>query len=126
MPCHDTAGDVCRTVYLNREGVRLCPGADQAAANESSIVRYIKATQVDIPAYSGSHRGWTKFAACVAKAFAPFDVTVTDRRPPDSDHLMVAVGGGGSRRPWGPETSIPIITRPGWRRLAGSLLGRRW
>jgi hypothetical protein len=80
-------------IFLERQPVDLRPGDDDAAAGLSSIVASAKGKPVHTRGWSGGDARWKQLAACVAKQFAPFAVTVTDKRPPDDDFIMVAVGG---------------------------------
>ena len=86
-----------RIVYLNREGVTLVPGDEQASRNRSTIVRRAGVGTVKIPGFSGSQRAWRRVLRCVQDKFAPFDVIVTDRRPVHTDNYVMAVFGGTAR-----------------------------
>ncbi|MCA9548912.1 MAG: hypothetical protein KC933_02685 [Myxococcales bacterium] len=79
-----------RVIYLNREGVALGAGVDDARRNRSSLVPGAEAA---IPAFSGSDAAWKSFVKCVEAKVAPFDVQVVDRRPVEGEYMMVAVGG---------------------------------
>ena len=83
-----------KTIYLNREGATLLPGADDAATNRSSIVKNAGFKRMVVPGYNGSDRGWQALSRCIAQRFAPYGVRVTDRRPVgDGDYIMAVVGG---------------------------------
>ncbi|MCO4761488.1 MAG: hypothetical protein KC502_08300, partial [Myxococcales bacterium] len=86
-----------RIIYLNREGVRLRPGTDNAAHNESSIVRGSGLEVADVPAFSGSQRSWRRIVKCLESKFKPFGVVVTDQRPVHSDNYIMATFGGTAR-----------------------------
>lgn len=80
-----------KVIYLNREGVTLTSGRDDASENRSSLVD--AGETASIPAFSGSDRSWRRLKKCVEKKFVDFDVQVVDRRPVSGDYVMVAVGG---------------------------------
>lgn len=82
-----------RTIFIERRGVELKPGDDDAASGLSSIVASAINKPVKTRGWSGSDARWKQLVACVAKQFAPFAVAVTDERPPTDDFIMVAVGG---------------------------------
>ena len=82
-----------KTIFLERNPIVLEPGIDDAAAGKSSVVASAHKTSARVPGWKGSAAGWAKVVACVRELFAPFDVTVTDARPPHDDFVLVAVGG---------------------------------
>lgn len=84
---------VSKTIYLNREGAWLLPGADEAPRNRSSIVKNAALERVKIPAFTGSHKGWNAIVKCIRSKLAPFDVEVVDTRPVDRDYTMAVFGG---------------------------------
>jgi len=82
-----------RTIYLERHAVVLRPGQDNASEGVSSVLASAKNEQIKTHAWTGGNAGWQRLVECVAKAFAPFDVTVTDKPPANADYIMVSVGG---------------------------------
>jgi hypothetical protein len=87
-----------RTIYLHRGPITLTPGADDAGADRSSVLASFSPQPASLRGYRGSDKKWNATVKCVAKLFAPFDVTVTDRRPTEesgraADYMMVVVGG---------------------------------
>lgn len=81
------------TIYMERDPVDLKPGDDDAAAGMSSIVASGINKPVRTRGWTGGDTRWKQLMACVDKQFAPFAVTVTDRRPTTDDFIMVVVGG---------------------------------
>ncbi len=86
-----------RTIYLNREGVVLSGGFDDAAENRSSVALSAGYERLVLPGYNGTDRGWKSLVKCIEQRFAPFDVRVTDQRPVDTDDYVMAVFGGTAR-----------------------------
>ncbi|MCB9738602.1 MAG: hypothetical protein H6747_04980 [Deltaproteobacteria bacterium] len=86
-----------KTIYLNREGVVLQGGVDEAAQNRSSVVKASGYTRLVLPGYNGTDRGWKALVRCVEDRFAPFDVRVTDQRPTAIEDYVMAVFGGSAR-----------------------------
>ncbi|HVK75594.1 MAG TPA: hypothetical protein VM734_19825 [Kofleriaceae bacterium] len=82
-----------RVIYLARTPLTLRPGPDDAAAGRSSVLAAHAGREVRLPGWKGSARAWTRTVACVRDRFAPFDVEITERRPPGDDFVLVAVGG---------------------------------
>jgi hypothetical protein len=82
-----------KVIYLERRGVELKPGDDYAAGGVSSVLTNAANKPVKTKPFSGADAKWKTIVSCVAKQFAPFDVTVTDQRPRDDKFLMVVVGG---------------------------------
>lgn len=86
-----------KTIYLNREGVVLQGGVDDAAKNRSSVALASGFMRLVVPGYNGTDRGWKALVACVQDRFAPFDVRITDQRPTDTDDYVMAAFGGSAR-----------------------------
>jgi uncharacterized protein (TIGR03382 family) len=76
-------------VYLNRGGGTYRPGADDASANTSSIVK----RPVTIPAWSVKSDRWKGIVQCVDGMLARWQVEVTDVDPGDVPHYEVVIGG---------------------------------
>ena len=78
-----------RIIYLNRTGVTLSPGTDDARTNRSSIVN----SQATVPAWNTSAETWAATVACMQDMFARWDVVVTDEDPGMVPHLEAVFGG---------------------------------
>ncbi|MBA3538899.1 MAG: hypothetical protein H0T79_04665 [Deltaproteobacteria bacterium] len=104
-----------RTIYLERHAIEIHPGDNDSAHNVSSVLRNVRTKAAataaaaktaptkppllptrpaKLPGWKGTDKAWAQVVSCVAKLYEPFDVTVTDRAPPeDQDRVLVAVGG---------------------------------
>ncbi|HEU0035582.1 MAG TPA: hypothetical protein VFQ53_33455 [Kofleriaceae bacterium] len=82
-----------KTIFLSRAPVELRPGIDDAPAGISSVLASARNKPTRLPGWKGSDAGWKAVVRCVRDLFAPFDVTITDARPPGDDFVLVAVGG---------------------------------
>lgn len=78
-----------RTIYLNRKGVTLYPGNDDARTNRSSIVNQTS----QVPAWNTSDANWAAVVTCMKDMFARWDVTITDQDPGNVPHLEAVFGG---------------------------------
>lgn len=76
-------------IYLNRDGGAYRPGANDARANTSKIIR----RPVAIPGFRGDDAEWAELVSCVKDRYAAFDVRFTDRDPGRTPHIEVVVGG---------------------------------
>src|SRR5262245_7542913 len=72
------------TLFLNRGGARLHQGSDDAARNQSSLVR----GEVAIPAAELDDATWTGVVDCVRAQFSAFNLRIVDERPSDPNYLM--------------------------------------
>jgi uncharacterized protein (TIGR03382 family) len=78
-----------RTIYLNRDGVSVTPGKNDARINRSSV-----ATEpATIPAWPASPELWSATRACLETMYEPFDVTFTEVDPGDVPHIEAVFGG---------------------------------
>ncbi|HWO24756.1 MAG TPA: Ig-like domain-containing protein [Kofleriaceae bacterium] len=78
-----------RTIYLNKNGVTLSPGANDSITNRSTVV-----TQPTvIPAWNVSDAVWASTVSCMREVFAPFNVTITDKDPGSVPHMEAVFGG---------------------------------
>ena len=84
-----TARAQSRTLYLNKNGVTISPGVNDARTNKSSIVP----SQVSIPPWSVSSSTWAQTVACMRDMFAPFDVVITETDPGHVSHMEAVFGG---------------------------------
>ncbi len=78
-----------RVIYLNKGGVTLLPGENDARTNRSSIAT----TQTAIPAWNPSATTWAATVSCMRDLFAPFDVTVVETDPGNVPHIEAVFGG---------------------------------
>lgn len=82
-----------KVVYLNRGGVTLSPGDNDARTNKSTLVKQPTA----IPPWTTSDTTWNATVACMKELFAPFDVTIVTVDPgPTVSHIEAVFGGGPS------------------------------
>lgn len=78
-----------KVIYLNRGGVTLSPGDNDARTNRSTLIE--QPTQ--IPAWTTSEANWNATVACMRELFAPFDVTVVTSDPGSVPHIEAVFGG---------------------------------
>lgn len=78
-----------RTIYLNRSGISVTPGPNDARTNRSSLV----GRPMTVPGWSASATAWAQTVGCVDQMFSELDVTVVDEDPGDLPHIEAAVGG---------------------------------
>jgi hypothetical protein len=78
-----------RIVYLNKNGVTLQPGNNDARTNRSTIA----AQATTIPAWNVSATTWTATVNCMKEIFAPFDVTIVEADPGNVPHIEAVFGG---------------------------------
>lgn len=78
-----------RVIYLNRGGVILRPGDNDATRQVSSIVT--QATAID--GWDIDDDTWADTVACISEIYSPFDVTVTEEDPGDAPHIEAVFGG---------------------------------
>lgn len=78
-----------RTVYLNRTGVTVTPGTNDARTNRSSV----PTERATIPAWPASPELWTETVACLEDMFAPFDLAFTEVDPGSVPHIEAVFGG---------------------------------
>ena len=91
-PAGNTARALSKTVYLNKGGVALLPGGNDARTNRSSIAT----EQVSIPAWNVSPSTWTATVSCMRELFAPWDITFTETDPGAVPHIEAVFGGSPS------------------------------
>jgi len=90
---HPGGDEPSRVIYLNREGAALSAGTDDSRLNRSSIVKNSGRSSVDIPPFVGAPKAWDSFVQCTREKFAPFAVSIVDRRPVEGSYIMAVVGG---------------------------------
>lgn len=78
-----------RVIYLNKDGVTLTPGTNDARTNRSSIV-----TQTTtIAPWSVSPTTWSATVACMRDVFAAWDVTIVEADPGNVPHIEAVFAG---------------------------------
>jgi hypothetical protein len=82
-------------IYLNRDGVTLKPGPDDAAHDTSSIVQGFALTGATMPAAGLDDATWQAVTTCMSTELSRFNVTLTDQRPVQPGYVMVVFGGRG-------------------------------
>jgi hypothetical protein len=85
-----------KLIVLEKQPVTLVPGPDDSTKGMSAVIfAHHPQGPVTLPGWKGSKSGWKKLVACVKKLFAPFEVAITETRPPpgSEDYVLVAVGG---------------------------------
>ena len=78
-----------RTIYLNRHGVTLSPGANDSQTQRSTIVSRVS----EVAAWNVSAADWAATVACMTDVWSPFDVVVTDVDPGATPHVEAVFGG---------------------------------
>jgi MYXO-CTERM domain-containing protein len=70
-------------LYINKNGVTLSPGDNDARTNKSTLVSQTTA----VPAWTTTATAWTQIMNCTRTMWAPFNVTVTDVDPGNVPHM---------------------------------------
>jgi len=78
-----------RTIYLNRHGATLSPGASDSQTQKSSIVSQV----TEVPAWNVSTTDWTATVTCMKAMWSRFDVVVTDVDPGTTPHVEALFAG---------------------------------
>jgi uncharacterized protein (TIGR03382 family) len=78
-----------RVIYLNRDGVILWPGDNDAREDTSSVV----SEPTEITPWDIDDDTWDETVACMKDLYGRFDVTITDRDPGDVPHIEAVFGG---------------------------------
>ena len=78
-----------KTIYLNKNGVTLQPGTNDARTNRSTLATAATA----IPAWTTSAATWTATVSCVKELFSAYDVAITDVDPGNIPHVEAVFGG---------------------------------
>jgi MYXO-CTERM domain-containing protein len=78
-----------RIVYMNKNGVTLSPGNNDARTNRSTIV-----TQTTtFAAWNVSAANWSTVMTCMRDLFSRFDVQIVDTDPGNVPHMEAVFGG---------------------------------
>lgn len=72
-----------RTIFLNRSGVTLTPGSNDAFANRSTLVD----RPVALPPWTVDEATWIATVDCIRELFDPFLLTIVDQPPGDVPHI---------------------------------------
>jgi len=86
---------VSRVIYLNPclpNGCTVYPGSDDSRTNRSSIPN----TQALLTAWPHGTTAWNQLVQCVKDMYAPFNISVTDVDPGNTNHFEVMVAGNAS------------------------------
>ncbi len=78
-----------RIIYLNKNGVTLAPGNNDARTNKSTIV----SQSTTIPAWNVTAANWQTVVTCTKDLFSRFDVQVVDTDPGNVPHIEAVFGG---------------------------------
>lgn len=78
-----------RTVFLNKNGVTLQPGDNNARTNRSTIVQQ----QTAFPAWNVSATNWNTVVTCMRELFAAWDIRIVDTDPGNVPHIEAIFGG---------------------------------
>jgi MYXO-CTERM domain-containing protein len=78
-----------RVVYLNRNGVTISPGDNDARLNRSSIT----AQPTTIPAWNVDASTWAATVSCMRDIFSPFDIAIVETDPGNVPHIEAVFGG---------------------------------
>lgn len=78
-----------RTIFLNKGGVTVTPGANDARRNTSSLVD----VATTIPAWEPSAALWSETVACLRELFTTLDVAITETDPGSTPHVEAVFGG---------------------------------
>lgn len=76
-------------IYMNKNGVTLTPGNNDARTNRSTIVGQTST----IPAFEGSAAEWSSVMTCIRTIFAPYNVNIVDVDPGNVPHFESVMGG---------------------------------
>jgi uncharacterized protein (TIGR03382 family) len=85
----DTARATTRTIYLNKDGVTVFPGVNDARTNHSSVAPlpvYITPWDID-------DEMWADTVSCMRELYDRFDVDIVTEDPGDVPHLEAVFGG---------------------------------
>jgi hypothetical protein len=92
----DARGPQPQTVFLNREQTTYVAGPDDAPAGLSNVLSQKHVQSARFAAFQGGDDAWSRLVACVTAEYAPFDVLVTDERPPAGPYVEAHFGGDGT------------------------------
>jgi hypothetical protein len=86
-PSEDVA--LSRVIYLNRHGVTVSPGTNDARINRSSVAKQ----PATIPAWNPPAEVWAETVTCLRTMFAPFTVEISEVDPETTPHIEAVFGG---------------------------------
>jgi hypothetical protein len=83
-------------IYLRRAPGTYVGGADDSAADTSSVVASTGRQSVAVPGFGGDDAAWNALVGCVRDEFERWNVVVTDGEPLVGRYLEVAFGADGA------------------------------
>ncbi len=78
-----------RIVYLNKNGVTVSPGTNDARTNRSTVA----SQTTTIAPWNVSATTWAATVACMKELFAPFDIQIVETNPGTVAHIEAVFGG---------------------------------
>ncbi len=78
-----------RIVYLNKNGVTVAPGTNDARTNRSTIA----SASTTIAPWNVSATTWAATVSCMKELFAPFDIQIVEANPGNVPHIEAVFGG---------------------------------
>jgi hypothetical protein len=78
-----------RIVFLNKGGVTLSPGSNDARINKSTVV----STQTSLAGWNPNPTTWGETVTCMRDLFSRFDITFVDQDPGNVPHIEAVFGG---------------------------------
>jgi hypothetical protein len=95
------ASPATHTIYLNKNGITLMPGINDAREDRSSLVT----SAVAIPSWAASDPLWSRTVSCLRVMFSRFDVDLVVDDPGDVPHVEAVFGGTPSLVGMGPRVA---------------------
>lgn len=81
------------TVVMSREGGTIYGGYDDAPKRRSSSVANRGLSHVELAAFRGGDRRWSRLVQCVRDHYAEYNVHIVDEPPPVGSYVLAMVGG---------------------------------
>jgi hypothetical protein len=78
-----------RVVHLNKNGVTLTPGSNDARINRSTVV----SASTAIVGWAANATTWNETVTCMRELFSRFDITIVDTDPGNVPHIEAVFGG---------------------------------
>jgi MYXO-CTERM domain-containing protein len=95
------ASRATHTIYLNKNGITLMPGMNDAREDRSSLVT----SAVAIPPWAASDVLWWRTVSCLRVMFSRFDVDLVADDPGDVPHVEAVFGGTPTHLGMGPRVA---------------------
>jgi hypothetical protein len=83
-------------VFLNRDQATYIGGPDDAPSGSSNVVAQRHIHSATFAQFTEGDDAWENLVACLTADYAPFDVLVTDKRPPAGPYVEAHFGGDGT------------------------------